>query len=417
MGKKKRRRNAAARRKHKRPAASSAPAEFEADPLASEDEPEAIEAAADEAETDVDDDASPSPAEESVAPAKPSSAVLVPPATVPMPTGPSTPTVPRSMRLALGASIGAALLSTSVALFAVLRGGPTEPAGTRDAAAPASVADADPAPPSSKPSAPESDVIPAATSPEAAVASPTAPDPSEGPWPDLRLDALPEPGAAPASMGQSIGSPRDGALLSPKRLPNGRDYLIKNENTAWATDNTVAHLTAALASLRKKHPTMPRVVIGDLSTRRGGPLSGHTSHQSGRDVDVGLVHRGRGEDIPNDFIEGTRESLDRRVTFDLIAALAATRDEPTGVELIVLDYGLQRQLRRAAAARGIPEAELEALFQYPHGPDSRHGLIRHKPAHRDHLHVRFRCPEDDAFCRSPLIGFAGMEAADPAAGL
>ena len=130
-------------------------------------------------------------------------------------------------------------------------------------------------------------------------------------------------------------------------------------------------------------------------------------------MDVGLVMRGRAEDAPAEFVEATRDNLDRRATYDLIEALAATRDDPTGVELIVLDYNLQRLLRRAAAARGVPEETLEALFQFPHGPESRHGLVRHMPAHRDHIHVRFRCPEDDRYCREPLIGFAGMEAAEP----
>lgn len=314
--------------------------------------------------------------------------------------------VPSSMRLAFYAAVGAAVLSTTVALFVVLRddADAERPGLVRTASAATVVEDQVRAPASSSaaPTAPASTTAPP---PEASLA-----------WPDLELGELPPSGAAPPELGQSVGSPRDGALLSPQRLPNHHDYIIRDEHTVWGTDNTIEQLRAAIRTMRTKHPRTHRVVIGDISTRRGGPLPGHTSHQSGRDVDIGLIHRGRPEDAAAEFVEGTHENLDRRATFDLIAALAKTSDDPTGVELVVLDYGLQRILRRSAAGRGVPEEELEALFQFPHGPTSRHGLVRHKPAHRDHMHVRFRCPEGDRYCRDPLIGFAGMEASEPAGG-
>ncbi|MEX1361837.1 MAG: penicillin-insensitive murein endopeptidase [Nannocystaceae bacterium] len=313
--------------------------------------------------------------------------------------------MPRAVRIALYASVGAAVVSVTVALVVMLREGAADDRrGLVSTAAAATV----PAGPSmsAAPGSPEASAESAqlsATAPPAAVAAP---------WPDLELGELPPTGAARPELGQSVGSPRDGALLAPTRLPNGPGHVIVDEQTVWGTRNTIEHLQAAIKTLRREHPATHRLVIGDISTRRGGPLPGHTSHQSGRDVDVGLIYRGRPEDAPAAFVEATRDNLDRRATFDLIAALATTAEQPTGVELIVLDYNLQRLLRRSAAARGVPEEQLEALFQFPHGPDSRHGLVRHMPAHRDHMHVRFRCPQDDRYCREPLIGFAGMEAAD-----
>ncbi len=304
-------------------------------------------------------------------------------------------------RLVVGASLGAALLSTAVALYVVF-GGSTE---------------ATPPTPPTDAAAPNASAAPIPSTPAAEVAAhpspPPAIDPPPSPWPDLALEGLPAVGAAPESMGQSVGSPRDGALLHPAALPAGRGYLIRNEHTAWGTDNTIEHLRTAIKAVRRRHSNLHRVVIGDISTRRGGPLPGHQSHQAGRDVDVGLYYRSRAEGSAAEFEEADRDNLDRRATFDLLMALSATRDDPTGVKLIVLDYGLQRLLRKAAQARGVSETKLEALFQYPHGPTSQHGLIRHKPAHRDHMHVRFGCPSTDPLCRAPLIGFAGMEAAQP----
>ena len=323
-------------------------------------------------------------------------------------------TVPSSIRLALWASIGAALLSTTVALVVLLR--PREAPASADVdSASGSMHVVDPSEPEDSADAAVRVASPATDArPSVSTASPSeASSPPSIAWPDLAVEGLPPVDAAPKSMGQSIGSPRDGALLRGARLPASRDYIIRNPDTAWGTDNTLRHLRTAIASARRKHPQQHRLVVGDISTRRGGPLEGHTSHQAGRDVDLGLFYRGHGDEGPRTFIEATREILDRRATFDLLAALAATRDEPGGVELIVLDYNLQRILRRSAEARGVAEELLEALFQFPHGPHSRHGLVRHKPAHRDHLHVRFGCPQGDTYCRDPLLGFGGIEATDP----
>ncbi len=438
VGKRKRRRNAAKRNSARRSAARSKSAsatskaeqatraaETSPDGAAPGDDEAPTDRGADETSTDAhrrDADAAHSPSDASDTSSGTASAKTDPPT-----SGRSTALRPASAidgaartipfaapryggwpRLAVGASVGAALLSTAVALYVVLR----PPAPAVESAASIAVAEPGPRTPTSvdaeavTPTTPEPEPEP---EPE-----PLPADEPEVPWPDLSVDGLPPVDAAPEPMGQSLGSPRDGALLRPSQLPASRDYLIRNQDTAWGTDNTIAHLRAAIATVRRANPQLHRLVIGDISTRRGGPLDGHTSHQAGRDVDIGLFYRGHADDGPTTFVEATREILDRRATLDLVMALASTRDDPTGVELIVLDYNLQRILRRTAEQRGIAEERLEALFQFPHGPNSRHGLVRHKPAHRDHLHVRFRCPLDDDYCRDPLIGFGGMEAPDPA---
>ncbi|MCA9709964.1 MAG: penicillin-insensitive murein endopeptidase [Myxococcales bacterium] len=325
--------------------------------------------------------------------------------------------VPASMRLALLASLGAAVVSIAIALVVVLQDDepspPALPSASLGVQPPAGVAGSAPAgsalagsAPAASASASTSASASASIEPPEAVASALAA--SDVAWPDLSVDRLPPVGAAPQAMGQSLGSPRDGALLRPTQLTTGRDYWIRNPDTAWGTTNTIEHLRAVIRSVGRRHRDLHPVVIGDISTRRGGPLPGHTSHQSGRDVDLGLYYRGREE--PRDFLDATNDTLDRQATFDLVVALAATHDDPTGVVLMVLDYQVQRMLRRVGELRGMSEDELDALFQFPHGSQSRQGLVRHKPAHRDHLHIRFRCPKDDAYCRDPLIGFGGMAA-------
>ncbi len=319
------------------------------------------------------------------------------------------------------ASVAIAVVSATVAIAMVLRTDdasaewiamPAQQRGERaeSASEAASEAELDSASDAELDSASDSAVDPERT--DASARSPVLPsDPALG-WPDTQLRALPPAGTAPAAMGQSVGSPRDGALLRATRLPDDDAYSILDPKTAFGTDNTIERLRTAIARVREQHPGLPPLVIGDISTRRGGPLAGHQSHQAGRDVDVGLVHRTRPADAPGGFLEGTRENLDREATYALVAALAASAGEPGGVSLIVLDYNLQRILRRAAEVRGATQAELDALFQFPRGPNAREGLVRHMPAHRDHIHVRFACPEREPYCRDPLIGFGGMEAAE-----
>jgi hypothetical protein len=200
-------------------------------------------------------------------------------------------------------------------------------------------------------------------------------------------------------VGQSIGAPRLGALLDGTRLGPGRGYFVRNPTRAYATRETVAHLRAALAPLRGRFPGLHRVVVGDLSQQGGGVLPGHRSHQSGRDVDLGFFYRELPTGFPAKFVRGTRDNLHLRATFELVRSLAATADTPTGIEWILLDYEMQGLLYRWASRSGVPEAELGRLLQYPHGSDATRGLVRHYRNHRDHMHVRFKCPLDSPSCQ------------------
>ena len=42
------------------------------------------------------------------------------------------------------------------------------------------------------------------------------------------------------------------------------------------------------AAVRARFPTVHTLAIGDLSVKQGGAITQHRSHQSGRDVDIGL---------------------------------------------------------------------------------------------------------------------------------
>ncbi|MGD8863412.1 MAG: penicillin-insensitive murein endopeptidase, partial [Myxococcales bacterium] len=83
------------------------------------------------------------------------------------------------------------------------------------------------------------------------------------------------------------GSDDEGKLAGGLQLPQGAHYRIKNRNLAWGTPRTVRLIQSATERYRRRLRRAPKVLIGDLSRRGGGPFPPHKSHQTGEDVDVG----------------------------------------------------------------------------------------------------------------------------------
>lgn len=204
----------------------------------------------------------------------------------------------------------------------------------------------------------------------------------------------PEPPA-----GQSIGLPWRGRLQSAARLGYGEGYVLRRPNRTYGTRTTVAHVERALAELRQKFPRLHTLAIGDLSLPSGGPVSEHRSHQSGRDIDLGLCYHVRPRGYPEHFVVATEATLNAAATWALISALADTADLDGGIAMIFLDFNVQGMIYRWALAEGIDHERLERIFQFPHGRGSGLGLVRHAPNHADHLHARFHCAADETGCR------------------
>jgi murein endopeptidase len=139
-----------------------------------------------------------------------------------------------------------------------------------------------------------------------------------------------------------------------------------------------------VSQYRRSHRGAPKVVIGDISRKGGGQLYPHMSHQTGRDIDLGYVLR---RDHARKRIGGqSYADLDVARTWALVQAFIDTRQ----VVYVFIDYRIQEQLYDYAREHGVPQRELDELFQYPHGRGRAHGIIRHWPSHRHHFHVRFR---------------------------
>jgi len=199
--------------------------------------------------------------------------------------------------------------------------------------------------------------------------------------------------------GQSRGSPGHGWLHQPSQLPQSSHYYRRRVERTWATAHLIDHTINAITVTREAHPKLHRLAIGDLSDRDGGPLSGHHSHQSGRDIDIGLYYHRPPKGYPKDFVVAERETLDADATWTLLEQLIASAGEPSGVEKVFLDYELQGWLYAAARRDGWSKSKLRDVFQYPNGQWAKHGIVRHEPKHADHIHVRFACAANDSSCK------------------
>lgn len=183
----------------------------------------------------------------------------------------------------------------------------------------------------------------------------------------------------------SRGQPWNGSLDGAEHLDEGDGMHVRRPRRAYGEPHVVEYLRHAVAEVRALYPDVPTLAIGDLSSEHGGALPGHRSHQSGRDVDVGFYfHHG-----VTGFADAS-DDLDLDATWALLAAFARTADRGDGVQIIFLDYAVQRRLYDYAKARGTPDDELAFLFQYPAGKDAMRGLVRHWPNHANHFHVRFK---------------------------
>lgn len=190
----------------------------------------------------------------------------------------------------------------------------------------------------------------------------------------------------------SLGQPDAGRLVNGVPFPeDSRWYVVDPPNT-WATEETVKYLTAAISEVHRRFPDTPPIRINHISAQEGGYLSPHSTHQAGRDVDLGFyyppnadrarVHRERTIDLPR--------------TWALLRALATETD----VELILLDRRIQKVLGDYARSIGEDREWLDTIF---HGPRS---LVHHARRHRDHLHIRFYSPRAQELGRrvQPLLG-------------
>lgn len=189
-----------------------------------------------------------------------------------------------------------------------------------------------------------------------------------------------------ARGGQAVGAPWAGALDHAAQLPAGEGYFIKRPTRSYGTQRLIDYTRSAIAEVRALYPDVHTLAVGDISAELGGKISDHRSHQSGLDVDIGFYFKSKA----TQHFDDANADLDLEATWALLTAFTRIAGQDDGVQMIFLDYDVQRRLYEFAKHCGTRDDELAFMFQYPNGPNELTGLVRHWPGHQNHMHVRFK---------------------------
>jgi penicillin-insensitive murein endopeptidase len=180
----------------------------------------------------------------------------------------------------------------------------------------------------------------------------------------------------------SLGVPTRGALWGGAQLLPSDILEPASSEYAWGTRGTITAIERAVALVQRRFPDSPKLFVGDISTKRGGGLRPHRSHQSGLDADIGFYY----STGPTWYQAATADNLDAPRTWGLIKALI----EVGNVEYMFMDYSVQALLKKHAESIHEDPVFLLEVFQHGIRADT---VIRHAHGHRTHFHVRFDDPE------------------------
>ena len=173
------------------------------------------------------------------------------------------------------------------------------------------------------------------------------------------------------------------------QLQDGPGLLVKHPEWAWGRPVTVRTIEEVAAGLAGQF-NGSKVVVGDLSKKRGGRFPPHKGHKGGLDADIGLFLVDQPFTVK--FKNAAPDTIDLERTWFLVRTLLETGR----VERLLLDWGLQRLLYRHAQSLETPPELLKEYFQYPAKRWEKKGVIRHYKGHKNHLHVRFLEPVEEA---------------------
>ncbi len=200
------------------------------------------------------------------------------------------------------------------------------------------------------------------------------------------------PGTPPtASASESVQSPNAGKLRNAVRIGDHAGYVVAETGRAatYGTAETMFWLGAAFDHMLAEKPAAQRPQIRDISVQAGGRPAGawpHSSHHSGRDVDITYPTASCDPTTGCLLVNVSATTIDATATWLLLETWLTNKV----AYRIFIDSSLYPVLKTAARARGYTNAQLAQWF----GP-----VIMHVSNHLNHLHVRFRCPADDRSCR------------------
>lgn len=197
-------------------------------------------------------------------------------------------------------------------------------------------------------------------------------------------------------MSLTIGAPNDGWQLRAKRLRDTPELKVKSSSKSrtYGHPALVLMLKRSAADIAKAVPGSV-MLVGDLSAKAGGSISGHRSHQSGRDADVGFYLRDE---------KGRQVLLDQFVKIDEEGKVIGRRgvffDDERNWQLV---RSWLRDRRAGLSHVFVAGHVRNRILKYARSSKERRDYhddaarLLHQPSnaalHDDHYHVRITCPE------------------------
>jgi len=217
----------------------------------------------------------------------------------------------------------------------------------------------------------------------------------------------------PPTIGKSrsLGSPTDGTLLHGvgMRLSSEAWHFIPSARSRRTNHGTPALVTALQTAARDVQTEWPRarLLLGNLSFKKGGDLPWSVSHNSGRDADVAFyVTNAKGADVLTEHFVYIRRNGhgavdEKRVLFDAPRNWRFVRNLLTNPHVDVQWMFVSSPIRK----RLLDEA---ARLEEPEELIARASTILHQPSdsnpHADHFHIRLYCGLEDTLSGCTNIG-------------
>lgn len=197
-------------------------------------------------------------------------------------------------------------------------------------------------------------------------------------------------------MSLSVGHPNAGWQVRAKRLKSSDSIFIldKSKNNVYGHPALVLMLNRSAKQLAKQFPAS-KMAVGDLSSKNGGSLVGHRSHQSGRDADILFYARDRKgrKVVPDHFVpygadgkatDGSGYVFDDERNWLLVQLWA--KDDRAGLSHIFVSRSLRKRLLDFAGKSTIYSKYIDDVNTVLKQPED-------STPHNDHFHVRISCPK------------------------
>jgi len=205
---------------------------------------------------------------------------------------------------------------------------------------------------------------------------------------------------------QAIGFYTEGRLSKSSRFDLEGDGFVKifrPRDRGWATYDFVYVIQTAAAAVKRFFPAGERLQVGDVTSEKGGQLSGHASHQSGLDGDVSFFRLSYQEQSADEWGEhGFDESfvhngkISRNFDLERNWAFVKALTSTSRVTRIFVDSVIKKALCNYALKVGEYSETSEPLRR-----------LRAYPNHDDHFHIRISCPGKSPRCKGqeePPVG-------------